>query len=347
MSGPSREPAPSEAVESAAAEWLALHDRGLTPAQQDAFLQWLAAAPEHRASFQRHQQMWADLNLLAHWRPEHSSTPNPGLLARPRRRNGLVRRAARPLAVAACIALVWTGWVFTRGGSSYTATFEATSYQQQQLPDGTSVEMNRDTSLVAQFSASERRILMVQGEAQFFVARDAGRPFIVRAGGVDVRAVGTAFNVRVAGSNIEVLVTEGVVQVAQKAPSVPAASPGVGDSRAVIERLTAGYRTIVPVVPATSPPPVMPVSSEEIERLLQWKPRLLDFDSTPLAEVVVEFNRRNSRQLVIGEAELQTLPIVASVRSDNVDGFVRTLEATFGVQAEPAASGNIVLRRRR
>jgi transmembrane sensor len=332
-------------VESAAAEWLALHDRGLTPAQQDAFLQWFAAAPEHRASFQRHQQMWADLNLLAQWRPEHSSTPNPGLLARPRRRNGLVRLAP---AVAACIALAWTGWVFLRAGTSYTAAYETTLYQQQLLPDGTRVEMNRDTSLVAQFSASERRILMVQGEAQFFVAKDAQRPFIVRAGGVDVRAVGTAFNVRVAGSNIEVLVTEGVVQVAQKPPSAPAVPHVVAESRAVIGRLTAGYRTIVPVIPAASPPPVLPASPEEIERLLEWKPRLLDFNSTPLAEVVAEFNRRNSRQLMIGDAELQTLPIVASVRSDNVDGFVRTLEATFGLQAEEAtAGGSVVLRRKR
>src|SRR5262245_35342142 len=207
MSRPSDKPARPDVVESAAAEWLALHDRGLTPAQQDEFLLWLAAAPEHRESFQRHQQMWADLNLLSQWRPEHSAAPNPGLLARPRRRHALVRFVPRLLAAAACIMFVWTGWIFTRGKPSHTAAYEATSYQQHGLPDGTTVEMNRDTSLVVQFSASERRILLVQGEAQFHVAKDSGRPFIVRAGGVDVRAVGTAFNVKVAGSNIEVLVT--------------------------------------------------------------------------------------------------------------------------------------------
>ena len=40
-------------VESAAAEWLVRHDRGLTPRQQDEFLQWLAASPAHRESFNR------------------------------------------------------------------------------------------------------------------------------------------------------------------------------------------------------------------------------------------------------------------------------------------------------
>src|SRR5688500_14865374 len=114
MNRPADEPSRPDAVESAAAEWLALHDRGLTPAQQDEFLQWLAAAAEHRESFQRHQQMWTDLNLLAHWRPEHSAAPNPGLLARPRQRKRPMRIAFRSLAAAAAVALVGAAWTFTR-----------------------------------------------------------------------------------------------------------------------------------------------------------------------------------------------------------------------------------------
>jgi transmembrane sensor len=347
MSWPSNEPTRSDAVETAAAEWLALHDRGLTPAQQDEFLLWLTAAPEHLESFQRHQQMWTDLNQLAHWRPEHSAAPNPGLLARPRQRKRTRWIAPRLLAAAAGIALAWACWVFTREEPSHAIAFEATSYQQQRLADGSIIDMNRDTNVVVQFSATERRALLLQGEAQFTVAKDAARPFVVRAGGIDVRAVGTAFNVKVAGSNVEVLVTEGVVQVTQKPASNAAEALAVVKLRPVIAELTAGHRTIVPVIALDAPPPVMPASQQEIDRLLEWRPRLLDFNSTPLAEIVVEFNRRNPRQLVVGEAELQALPIVASIRSDNIDGFVRLLEATFGVQAEHTASGNVVLRRKR
>jgi len=45
-----------EKVESAAAEWLVRHDRGLTPHEQDEFLQWLSAHPRHRESFERHRK---------------------------------------------------------------------------------------------------------------------------------------------------------------------------------------------------------------------------------------------------------------------------------------------------
>ena len=66
MNESSESPLRCEAVESAAAEWLVKHDRGLTPRQQDEFLQWLAASPAHRESFNRHRQMWADFNALAY-----------------------------------------------------------------------------------------------------------------------------------------------------------------------------------------------------------------------------------------------------------------------------------------
>ena len=42
-------PAPSDGSDLAnvAADWVMRHDRGLSPAEQDQFLQWLAADPRH------------------------------------------------------------------------------------------------------------------------------------------------------------------------------------------------------------------------------------------------------------------------------------------------------------
>ena len=208
--------------------------------------------------------------------------------------------------------------------------------------------MNRGAHAVVQYSATERRVLLVQGEAQFTVAKNPARPFIVRAGGVDVRAVGTAFNVKLAGANLEVLVTEGTVQVSQQPTVVRthAAAPPTRPSP-VLAALSAGQRTVIAVAPAIAPPAVLSVSAPEVERLLEWRPRLLDFESTPLADAVEVFNRRNTVQLVIADAELHALPIVASIRSDNVEGFVRMLEATMGVRVERRNPNEIVLSRAR
>jgi transmembrane sensor len=101
------------------------------------------------------------------------------------------------------------------------------------------------------------------------------------------------------------------------------------------------------MAPAVAAPAVVPASRQEIAQLLEWQPHLLDFDSTPLADVVEAFNRHNDVRLVIGDETLRTLPIVALFRSDNVEGFVRLLEGTMGVKAERRGDAEIVLRRAR
>ena len=337
-----------DAIESAAAEWLVRHDRGLTPAQQDEFLSWLAASAAHRESFERHRSMWGDFNALAQWRPEHGTVPNPDLLARHRRPSAW-RWAAPALLAAAAVALLLLWAPTTRAPGDAPLVFEAATYRQETLSDGSVLDLNRGAHVVVQFSAAERRVLLVQGEAQFAVAKNPARPFVVRAGGVEVRAVGTAFNVKLAGPNLEVLVTEGTVHVSQQTVVAPAASAGSAPTAApvVLAALTAGQRTVISVATVIAPPVVVPASVPEIARLLDWQPRLLDFESTPLAEVVETFNRRNPQRLVIGDEELRALTIVASIRSDNVESFVRLLEGTMGVRAERSSTGEIVLRRAR
>jgi transmembrane sensor len=103
----------------------------------------------------------------------------------------------------------------------------------------------------------------------------------------------------------------------------------------------------VPLAAPTEPLTVSDVPPAEIDRVLEWRPRLLDFESTPLTQVVETFNRRNTLRLVIADASLNDLPVVASIRSDNVEGFVRLLEATMGVRSERTGANEIMLRRAR
>ncbi|MGH7956064.1 MAG: iron-containing alcohol dehydrogenase, partial [Opitutaceae bacterium] len=76
---------------------------------------------------------------------------------------------------------------------------------------GSVVELNVDADILVDFSPVRRAVRLVRGEAHFTVATDAARPFVVSAGGVEVRAVGTGFAVHFAPQEIAVLVTEGQV----------------------------------------------------------------------------------------------------------------------------------------
>jgi transmembrane sensor len=325
-------------LELAAAEWLVKHDRGFTPAEQDEYFQWLAADPRHGEWLALHRTTWQELNALAQWRPEHSTEPNPDLLAPTtfnRHRARVVWFWSGALAAAAGLALVFTVWNQPKVAAPLAnepAQLTAQAYERRVLEDGSIIELNRGTRLVVDYTTGERRVRLLQGEALFTVAKSAARPFIVHVAGIDVRAIGTAFNVRLGAENVEVLVTQGRVQVA---PPVRESALAANLAASLIPVLEAGDSVIVPLAPTNMDVlQVIRVNEDEVARQLAWQPKLLDFQSTPLAEVVAEFNRHGGLQLIIADAALESLPIVLSFRSDNVEGFVRLLELTADVRAE-------------
>ncbi|MSU53568.1 MAG: DUF4880 domain-containing protein [Opitutaceae bacterium] len=338
MKRPEPESPEAEHRSQAAADWLVRRDRGLTASEQDEFLQWLAADPRHGEWFALHRSIVGDFAALAHWRPEHSEEPNPDLLAPPRRRIHWL--APTLLAAAAAIALTAVWWRSTPGPSPLAVVASA-ELKRRVLEDGSSVEPNHGAIVTTEFSATERRATLVRGEALFTVAKDSSRPFIVRAGGVDVRAVGTAFSVRLDATAVEVLVTEGRVAVDHSTASGSNIAPRTSSSE-----ISSGHRATVSLS-SSEPPQIVAISPEAIAHHFNWQPTLLDFSSAPLSAAVAEFNRRNRVQFILADAELAAMPIVASIRSDNVEGFAQFLAAAPGVQIERRGATEIVVNRKR
>ena len=73
---------------------------------------------------------------------------------------------------------------------------------------------------------------------------------------------------------------------------------------------------------------------EDAERLVDWRDGLLAFHDTTLAEAAAEFNRYNTRRIVIGDDATGALRIGGSFRWSNAEGFARLLEQGFPVRAE-------------
>lgn len=87
------------------------------------------------------------------------------------------------------------------------------------LPDGTHVVMNAGSSMrYPEHFSSDERLVSVQGEIYFDVARDSLRPFRVKTGAVVTEALGTAFNVLYEKNRMEIALIEGKVQVSLTSP---------------------------------------------------------------------------------------------------------------------------------
>ena len=360
MKRPSTSHRDTATIADEAALWLARRDRGLTSAEQDAYMQWLTADPRHAEILAQHAAAFERMMQLYHWQPGQSADANPDLFAprplRPWRRWGL--------SLAAAAALVLGGMLLWRGASPLVSPAPPKSFlrvnERQALPDGSVVELKDGSRIDLEFSAAERRVHLI-GEAHFQVAKNP-TPFVVVAGGVALRAVGTAFNVRLDADTVDVLVTEGRVVVAKLDPDTgsqkpDAGLPGAGLAepggqslssvvRSPWSEVEAGQRAIVPLTPETAPR-ISRVSPTEAKEILGWQAPRLQFFETPLAVAVGEFNRHNRTRLVIAERELNAVPIGGTFRADNPEGFVRVLELTLEIKAVPRDGGEIVLTRSR
>ncbi len=334
-------PESEDPIDVAASNWLARRERGLTAAEQDEYLQWLAARPEHGRAMARMDRTWRAMDSLAEWKPQHSKHPNPDLLAVRRRRNRWPVTAALVLLAAVIAVVVYLGRIRSGPAAPDEVVAKKPSSvhviprpERLTLADGSSVDVNGARFETA-FTPTERRVRLLEGEAHFTVTKNPARPFVVETAGVTVRAVGTAFSVARTTSAVAVLVTEGKVEVRRVPAGGPAETP-VG--------VAAGQRAIVDIRSADAPPVVDEPSAAEIERSTAWRSVRLEFADVPLSAVVAEFNLRNQRQLVIADEATGQLLVGGSFRADNVDAFVRLLEKTFGISAQPRADGSVELR---
>lgn len=336
-------PAPFPAsVREAAAAWVARVDAGLSPEERAELETWLRADPLHPAALESLSAAWGRLDL-----PRLRGTApaaEMALYARQRRRTR--RRTTAGVAAVALLAFAgWWSWPApapsTDGAPAVQVAAAVPTSRLLTLADGSVVELNAEAEIAPEFTAGLRRVRLLRGEAHFAVTKDRARPFIVDAGGVEVRAVGTAFAVRFGPTEVEVLVTEGRVAVGRpEGASNSADTFAGGDGTPVVP---AGSRVLVRLQAQPAPAQVSTLSPEEISRRLAWRGTWLDISAMRLADAVAEVNRHNRAQLVIADAALADLRVSGLARADRVDDFVRLLELS-GVRAERRANGEILLR---
>lgn len=294
---------PGGAVTEQAAAWLLrLNDPSCSDEDRRAFDAWLGASDRHAEEYRRFQRLWRRLD---------------GIPA--------ARSAGRPGRIAAFVAVLALGAGLLIGrqlGGSAAATEEtfATAIgetRQVVLADGTTVDLNADSRLVAVLDAATRRIRVERGEALFVVARDPARPFEVHAGAGVLRDIGTTFDVALAGENVTVGVIEGAVEVRLAG----------ADEKTVV----GGGERIAYSSAGLSPP-----ERFDGEAATAWRSGRFVFRDMPLSEVVAQVNRHHQRQTVLADGRLARLRVSGAFRTADREGLLTAIEALYSVRREEA-----------
>ncbi|HEU4530186.1 MAG TPA: FecR domain-containing protein, partial [Steroidobacteraceae bacterium] len=237
-----------EILEAACAWFDRMQDDGQT-LDRAALDRWLRERPEHRVAFETVRS--------AHARAR-TAVEDPAILAlRHETALRLTRRARRSrwaslaaaLAAIAVGAAIWVQLDLSDGGSRLPLIAQALrslgasergDYATRigerlvvTLADGSRVTLNTNTKLREVFDRTERRVVLDHGQALFEVAHDTVRPFVVEAHDRRLVALGTAFDVRVDGTRVQVTMLEGIVAVERTSGAPDVGIDGSGEEEAV------------------------------------------------------------------------------------------------------------------
>ncbi|UDF05431.1 FecR family protein [Asticcacaulis sp. AND118] len=292
-------------IEEAATRWLWRRESGDWDADSDAALDdWLRVSTARQGAFLRAEAAFMTLDRL-NWDAEQATPKTPRALPVMSRRwligGGL-----------AAAASVTGAFVMLKGQSYVSPVREIRSIA---LADGSAATLNAATALRVDMGGEVRRVDLQRGEAFFQVHPDHARPFVVAAGKLRVRAVGTAFSVIHDGDQARVVVTEGVVETwwsdRPEARTRVAAGEGIEARRSEAIVKTA-------------------LNDGGAERSVAWRLGRIDLNGETLDQAVAQFNRYNEIQLVVADPALRGERLYGVFDARDPLAFARTTGIVLG-----------------
>ena len=297
-------------IEAAAIGWL-IRLRDGTAEDWQQFAAWLEADPAHGPAYD--EIALAD-DALGELPPARSE---PVVPAEEEASAGwLGRRAFLGWSIAA--ALVATaGYVSLRPSQDLQAIVTAPGERRSlTLADGSRVDLNGSTRLLIDRN-NPRFASLAEGEALFRMAHDPSRLFEVEARDVQVRVIGTIFNVAHAEGGVEVAVAEGTVLLN---PDGEAAT------------LTAGMAARVESRGTT-------IGRRDPAEVGGWTQSRLIYSSAPLARIAADLSRnlgvRIEASANVADKRFTGVIVLAGDR----ERLVRRVAALLGVKVRRSGDG--------
>ena len=320
--------------------WLAKLDGGeLSDCDSQVFREWLNTSVDHKNTIIELAGLWENMDVLSELSDLFplSKKPRPGIFS--------FRFSLKHVAFASVSAMliVSLSLYLNRGliqpdlsDTRQVETVSRTSVGEQaeiNLPDGSDITINTDSIVEVAYNEEQRNIILVKGEAHFNVAHNDGRPFVVHAGTGIIRAVGTAFNVYLKGENVEVIVTDGRVEITSAIESTPDSFIEINEivPSKLLTTISAGQSAEYGEEKIHS---VQQIEPEVISRKLSWQHGMLVFEGNPLDEVVEEISRYTNTEIIISDPEIRKIRVGGYFKTGETDALLTVLEDGFNIHVE-------------
>ena len=352
----------SKSIETQASEWLAILDAE-EPSQEDlqGFKEWVNADDKHRQAFEGLIEFWDDLNVLTQVVLPREEVPQ--------HQNAQVRQpsfwSANKFAVSsvALLVIVFSTLWFVPDFQERPPLIYTTKIGEQktiELPDHTTVFLNTNSQIEVDYDDQKRGIRLLKGEAHFDVFHNPQIPFEVFAGKRLVRAIGTAFTVHIRKVDVEVIVTEGIVEIDNADPIIlnvqVSNQQGISDSTDSDsgglneDPKQASFESSVQVKAGNiarydrqTLDQIKMVVAQQIEDELSWRQGMLIFKGEPLGEVVEEVSRYTSLRIIIPERKARELKIGGFFKVGDTESLFEALQEGFDIHVNRVSDDMVYL----
>jgi len=341
----------NESTENIIFDLITKHLSGETsPEEEQQLTAWLDSDRENRKQFEDLRTVWhkmgrvsniAGIDINAEWESLESQIDvsekgiNIDASGGAADREHSIKRTrssvfiASRLAIAAVIVFALAlGGIYTARNVGYRTLATAEVPEEIILSDGSMVTLNSFSKLSypKKFN-TEQRDVSLDGEGFFDVKGDPEWPFVIATAELDIRVIGTSFNVNAYESNeeIEVVVKTGEVAVTRhgEVPKTIILKPG---SKAVYHKAEEDLKL-----------------STKIDRnYLSWKTRSFVFEDKSLADVIASLNKVYGSEIIIPSDSLKEARITSSFNEQSLEAILNVLSATLDIEIEEVG-GQILL----
>jgi transmembrane sensor len=218
--------------------------------------------------------------------------------------------------VAVAALLIWAVPLARHTNSINTP---AAHRQTLALEDGSTAELNAQTTVRTDFRYGRRAVELERGEAFFSVAKDPDHPFLVVTPAGTISVTGTEFNVRLANrGTAEVTLIEGAVSIEQPT--------GVSVGLQPRQQFSTGgaLRTL---------------AADEIANVTAWRQGRLVLDGLTLAEAAARIAAYHGRTIEV-DAKVASFRMGGSCPLDDLPGFLEFLPNALSVSVLSHGDGS-------
>lgn len=293
-------------IDNEAAAWAVRIDNGLSDVDRETLEEWLRHDPRHVGALVRAQAVWVSIDHVGALQAG-ARKPQPMPARRP-----LIRY------FGALAATLFVGLISVSLYEHYLGRYASDrgEIRTVMLEDGSRVVLDSDSTIKVHFSAKERSIDLLSGEATFKVAHNKAWPFVVRARDLAVRAVGTSFAVSLQPSQVSVTVAEGIVEIKDTERKSLTVKRLLQRNNMLIAPMGGNFREAK-------------LAPTEVARRLSWQEGLLVFNGENLAQAAAEVNRYATEPVVIDDDRLGARAFVGSFHVGNSKAFADSAAAAF------------------